>query len=131
MWNNLLLLCLTFLALVSWWKSGSGEHKKNIVSCNIFIIIIIIIIINYSFGFSLSILMQSLHHYYHYRPFFLRNALLCVCGLPFKVHPAYQYKKGNGLSRKYENYILGWLNASLKSKESRNELSTILYLQSK
>ena len=50
-------------------------------------------------------------------------------GVPFKFLPAPKIRKVRG-RRKRKKDMLGWLNASLKSTETRDELSTTLYLQS-
>ena len=55
-------------------------------------------------------------------------------GALFKFLPVHQYKGGKGSSKITESKCkkdVGRANASFKSTETRNELSTTLYLQSK
>ena len=51
-------------------------------------------------------------------------------GAPFKFHPAHQNKEGKGSSKVRKGNDKRWLNTSLKSTETRDELSTTLYHQS-
>ena len=112
---------------VSFWRP-----LKTVISCDLFIIITIIIIILNIINFFRRVFSECTEAIiFPEECASIIGFLYCVdqseilagsiaYGAPFKFLPTHQYKDGKGV--KGEKKMLGWLNASLKSTETRDML---------